>query len=283
MVSNVTPAPRQIYLMGGRGARLVTVWNLPLSYVFIRVFLYGCAAAARHSYHNGVQTTVSSYRMVHHGVSVTYTLFGYPGSSAPPCGAPLTYSLSSPSFRGPKSSLSLSPLWFVPYRCSRDQDVLQNKRLYLHARPSEKPPSSGATLIDGESSPAFALVLPRNRIYSRRKGRYNNYKLINKFKWESLYKSRGRYKSRESTSQNFFLKLSLRVFRIDHAYCPFNKYHQIDHEESDQRCKKESSSREWTRGKKNKKRKKKVERRKECAIARVALRNNARRGAWCRI
>lgn len=31
-------------------------------------------------YHTGVQTTVSSYRMVHHGVSVTYTLFGYPGS-----------------------------------------------------------------------------------------------------------------------------------------------------------------------------------------------------------
>lgn len=31
-------------------------------------------------YHTGVQTTVSSYRMVHHGVSVTYTLFGYPAS-----------------------------------------------------------------------------------------------------------------------------------------------------------------------------------------------------------
>lgn len=87
----------------------------------------------------------------------------------------------SPSLRSPshllpfvsliprtQNPLSLSLLWFVPYRCSRDQDVLQNKRLYLHARPSEKPPSSGATLIDGESSPAFALLLPRSRIYSRR-------------------------------------------------------------------------------------------------------------------
>ena len=111
MVSNVTPAPdlsdRRARCPVGRSN--TAVWNLPLSYVFIRVFLYGRAAAARHSYHNRVQTTVSSYRMVHHGVSVTYTLFGYPGSSAPPCGALLTYySLSSPSFRGPKSSFSFS-------------------------------------------------------------------------------------------------------------------------------------------------------------------------------
>lgn len=95
--------------------------------------------------------------MVHHGVSVTYTLFGYPASSAPslrrspPSPSP-TY-LPPPSFDRPASlnflslslpfiplSLSFSLLRFVPHRRSRDQDVLQNKRLYLHARPSEKPP-----------------------------------------------------------------------------------------------------------------------------------------------
>lgn len=59
--------------------------NLPLSYVFIRVFLYVAAVLPLPEallYRTpGVQTTVSSYRMVHRGVSVTYTLFGYPDSS----------------------------------------------------------------------------------------------------------------------------------------------------------------------------------------------------------
>lgn len=99
--------------------------------------------------HTGVQTTVSSYRMVHHGVSVTYTLFGYPASSAPPSTplspTPLLPPLRLPQPCGPRLSLSLSPsrLRFVPHRRSRDQDVLQNKRLYLHARPSEKPHRRG--------------------------------------------------------------------------------------------------------------------------------------------
>lgn len=37
--------------------------------------------------------------------------------------------------------------------------------------------------------------------------------------------------------------------------CLFNKYYQIDHEESDQRCKKESNSHEWRRKKSEKKKK----------------------------
>lgn len=44
------------------------------------VFVRLCCRCQPLLYHTGVQTTVSSYRMVHHGVSVTYTLFGYPAS-----------------------------------------------------------------------------------------------------------------------------------------------------------------------------------------------------------
>ena len=46
---------------------------------------------------------------------------------------------------------------FVPHRRSRHRDVLRNKRLYPHARPTEKPPSSPtrATIIDGP----FSLII----------------------------------------------------------------------------------------------------------------------------
>lgn len=75
--------------------------------------------------HTGVQTTVSSYRMVHHGVSVTYTLFGYPASSAPPS-TPLspTPFLRVPQPRGPRLSRSLPvSLSSLPLACGSCRTV----------------------------------------------------------------------------------------------------------------------------------------------------------------
>lgn len=154
MVSNVTPAPRQqIYLMGGRGApgagrSDTAVWNLPLSYVFIRVFLHGRAAAARHSYHkrstnDGVELPDGTPQGVRDLYPVWLPWFFSPSPREAPPPALTSYSLFVSLVPRGLNPISLSPSWFVPYRCSRDQDVLQNKRLYLHARPSEKPPSSG--------------------------------------------------------------------------------------------------------------------------------------------
>lgn len=131
--------------------------------------------------------------MVHHGVSVTYTLFGYPGSSAPPCGAPLTYySLLSPSFRGPKPSLSFSFLVRAVPLLPRPRCFA--KQTFVSARSAERETlivGGDATLIDGESSLTFGLVrlvLLRNRIYSRVGKAGINYNLINKFEWESFLK-----------------------------------------------------------------------------------------------
>lgn len=102
-----------------------------------------------------------------------------------PCGVLLpppspTY-LPPPSFDRPASlnflslplpsaplSLSFSLLRFVPHRRSRDQDVLQNKRLYLHARPSEKPPLVVEDDVNRRRELASfrpnALVAARNKV-----------------------------------------------------------------------------------------------------------------------
>jgi len=178
MVSNVTPVPRQIYLIGGRGAPSVALTS-SCGTCHCRTYSYVCSCTAVLPL-PGTPTTTEYKRRCR--VTGWYTT-GCPWLI--PCLVtlvlqPLPAEPFSPTpFRLPHSAglnpLSLSLLWFVPYRCSRDQDVLQNKRLYLHARPSEKPPSSGATLIDGECSPAFALVcfaLLWNRIYFHRKSRY---------------------------------------------------------------------------------------------------------------
>lgn len=161
----------RIYLMvegcGAHGHRhgLRRVWNLPLSYVFIRVFLVRpCCRCQALLPRYGVQTTVSSYRMVHRGVSVTYTLFGYPRSSAPPHVVPLSPTALSRRprpYREPGLSLSLC--------CGSCRTVdpatkmfCKTQRLYLHARPSEKPHiSSEATLIDAArgGAPPASLAL----------------------------------------------------------------------------------------------------------------------------
>lgn len=103
-----------------------------------------CQALLPHrSTNDGVELPDGTPRGVRDLYPVWLPCFFSPFPAASPLLPPLAYLPSTPPFRSsrePKLSLFLSLSRFVPHRRSRGQDVLQNKRLYLHARPSEKPP-----------------------------------------------------------------------------------------------------------------------------------------------
>lgn len=103
-------------------------------------------------YHTGVQTTVSSYRMVHHGVSVTYTLFGYPASR--PRLLPSFSFLIRAVYARLRLTRSLDEARFVPApSILAGQDVLRNANVCIpHARPS------GVTIIDVRPFSFFVIT-----------------------------------------------------------------------------------------------------------------------------
>lgn len=84
MVSNVTPGTDRSIPDPGLQSTLSSRPLLSVGLAIVGIRIHTCVFVlplpATPIYHTGVQTTVSSYRMVHHGVSVTYTLFGYPAS-----------------------------------------------------------------------------------------------------------------------------------------------------------------------------------------------------------
>lgn len=84
MVSNVTPGTDRSIPDPGLQSTLSSQPLLSVGLAIVGIRIHTCVFVlplpATPIYHTGVQTTVSSYRMVHHGVSVTYTLFGYPAS-----------------------------------------------------------------------------------------------------------------------------------------------------------------------------------------------------------